>query len=99
MVFVNTSLENAQARNDKRARKLPPEIVKGDWDASQKNANKFRAMFKKDFVEISNDDDVKSLEKKADQLYSKLLTWTSKFPSNKMAMAWREQELLKKKSK
>jgi len=99
MVFVNTSLDNAQARNDMRARKLPPEIVKGDWDASQKNASKFRAMFKKDFVEITNNDDVKSLEKKADQLYSKLLTWTSKFPSNKMAMAWREQELLKKKSK
>ena len=56
-------------------------------------------MFKKDFVEITNDDDVKSLEKKADSLYSKLLTWTSKFPSNKMAMAWREQELLKKKTK
>ena len=56
-------------------------------------------MFKKDFVEISNDDDVKSLEKKADSLYSKLLTWTSKFPSNKLAMQWRERELLMKKSK
>ena len=99
MIFVNTSLENAQARNDMRSRKLPKEIVQGDWEASQKNANKFRAMFKKDFVEITNDDDVKSLEKKADGLYSKLLTWTSKFPSNKMAMQWREQELLKKKSK
>ena len=97
MIFVNTSLDNAQKRNDMRARKLPPEIVKGDWEASQKNANKFRAMFKKDFVEITNDDDVKSLEKKADSLYSKLLTWTSKFPSNKMAMQWRERELLKKK--
>ena len=63
----------------------------------QKNANKFRAMFKRDFVEITNDDDVKSLEKKADSLYSKLLTWTSKFPSNKMAMQWKERELLKKK--
>ena len=99
MIFVNTSLENAKARNDMRSRKLPKEIVQGDWEASQKNANKFRSMFKKDFVEITNDDDVKSLEKKADGLYSKLLTWTSKFPSNKMAMQWREQELLKKKSK
>ena len=99
MIFVNTSLDNAQKRNDMRSRKLPPEIVKGDWEASQKNANKFRAMFKKDFVEISNDDDVKSLEKKADSLYSKLLTWTSKFPSNKLATQWKERELLMKKSK
>ena len=56
-------------------------------------------MFKRDFVEITNDDDVKSLEKKEDSLYSKLLTWTSKFPSNKLAMQWRERELLMKKSK
>ena len=44
--------------------KLPKEIVQGDWVLSQKNANKFRTMFKRDFVEITNDDDVKSLEKK-----------------------------------
>ena len=92
-------IKNAQKRNDMRARKLPPEIVKGDWDNAQKNANIFRKMFGKDFVEVSNDDDVKSLEKKTDQLYSKLLSWTSKFPGNKMATRWREQELLMKKSK
>ena len=96
---INLALDNAQKRNDMRARKLPPEIVQGDWEASQKNANKFRAMFKKDFVEITNDDDVRSLEKKADSLYSKLLSWTSKFPGNKTATRWREQELLMKKSK
>ena len=28
MIFVSASLENAQKRNEKRARKLPPEIVK-----------------------------------------------------------------------
>ena len=32
MIFVNTSLENAQARNDMRSRKLPKEIVQGDWE-------------------------------------------------------------------
>ena len=41
MIFVNTSLENAQTRNDMRGRKLPKEIVQGDWEISQKNANKF----------------------------------------------------------
>ena len=35
MVFVRTSLENAQKRNDMRARKLPPEIVKGDWEKTR----------------------------------------------------------------
>ena len=99
MVFVNANLENAQARNAMRSRKLPKEIVKGDWDNAQKNAKIFRAMFKKDFVEIQNDDTPADLNKKADSLYSKLLGWTTRFPNNKMAQSWREQELLKKKSK
>ena len=98
MIFVNANLENAQKRNAMRARKLPPEIVKGDWDNAQKNAQYFRALFGKNFMEIANDDDVKSLQKKTDKVYSKLLTWTSKFPSNKMSIKWRENELLKKKS-
>ena len=36
MIYVSASLDNAQKRNEKRARKLPPEIVKGDWDAAFK---------------------------------------------------------------
>lgn len=99
MVFVNANLENAQARNAMRSRKLPKEIVQGDWENSQKNAKAFRAMFKKDFVEIQNDDTPADLNKKADSLYSKLLGWTSRFPNNKASQSWREQELLKKKSK
>ena len=97
MVFVNASLDNAQKRNQLRARKLPPEIVKGDWDAAQKNAAEYKSIFKKDFIEIKNDDDLASLDKKANTLYGKLMTWTSKFPSNKLALKWRERMLLRKK--
>jgi predicted kinase len=97
MVFVNASLDNAQKRNELRARKLPPEIVKGDWDAAQKNAKEYKSIFNKDFIEIKNDDDIASLDKKANTLYGKLLTWTSKFPSNKLALKWRERMLLRKK--
>ncbi len=85
MVYVNTSLENAQARNAQRERKLPPEIVKGDWENAQKNANKYKKLFKKDFIEITNDDDVRALENKANTLYTKLMSWTSSFPTNKLA--------------
>ena len=55
-------------------------------------------MFKKDFVEVMNDDDLDTLVKKANKLYSKLLTWSSAFPGNKIATKWKEQELLSKKS-
>jgi len=94
MIFVNASLENALARNNKRQRKLPDHIVQGDWDNAQKNANQLKKIFKRDFVEIRNDDDLKALEGKATKLFSKMMQWTSKFPGNKLATAWREQELM-----
>ena len=97
MIFVRTSLENAQKRNDMRARKLPPEIVKGDWEKAMKASDTFKKLFGRDFVEITNDDDVASLDRKASMLYSRMLTWTSKYPSNKLALKWRERMLLQKK--
>ena len=97
MVFVRTSLENAQKRNDMRARKLPPEIVKGDWEKAMKSAKEYKSLFKKDFIEITNDDTVQALDAKANQLFSKMMTWTSKYPSNKQALKWRERMLLRKK--
>ena len=46
MIYVSASLDNAQARNaTRRARKLPPEIVKQDWDAMHKRMHN---QFKKD---------------------------------------------------
>lgn len=98
MVFVNTSLENALARNQMRPRKLRDDIVKNDWNNAQKNMREFSKLFGKDFIEIRNDDDMKTLDKKAMSLYRKMLSWTSRFPSNKIANKWRETELLKKKS-
>jgi predicted kinase len=99
MVFVNASLDNAQKRNDLRSRKLPAEIVKGDWDAAQKNAKEYKSLFGKDFVEIKNDDDLASLDKKANSLYSKLLGWSTSFPKNKLALQWKQRELDAKRTK
>ena len=98
MIFVSASLENAQKRNEMRARKLPPEIVKKDWEASRKNADLFKSMFKKDFVEVTNDDDIGTLEKKANKLYARLLGWSTSFPKNKLALAWKQAELDAKRS-
>ena len=98
MVYVNASLENAQARNAKRARKLPPEIVKQDWDAAQKNVKSYQGIFGKDFVEIRNDDDLKSLQSKTQKLFGKLMSWSTAFPGNKKATAWKQAELQARKS-
>jgi hypothetical protein len=55
-------------------------------------------IFKGDFLSVSNDDDLKSLQTKANKLYAKLLRWTTSFPSNKLAKKWKDQELQLKKS-
>ena len=96
MVFVNASLNNAQKRNEMRARKLPPQIVQKDWDKAQKNANEYKKIFGKNFVEITNDEGIKELENKANRLYGKLMSWSSQFPGNTKAIQWKEQELLYK---
>jgi predicted kinase len=93
MIFVNASLENAQKRNEMRARKLPKEIVQKDWETAQKNMNDLKKIFGRNFVEVKNDDDLASLEKKANSLYAKLMGWTTSFPKNKIAMKWKSYEL------
>ena len=45
MVFVNTSLEVALARNEKRARSVQPSIAKKSWQDVQNNMGKFQNFF------------------------------------------------------
>jgi len=45
MLFVNTDLEVAQQRNQKRARRLPAEIVSKMWNTVQSNLMKFQQVF------------------------------------------------------
>ena len=45
MVFVNTSLEVAIERNDKRERVLPEQIVKDMWHEVQSNLGHFQKLF------------------------------------------------------
>jgi predicted kinase len=54
MVFVNTSLEVAQARNAKRDRTLPETLVTQIWKSCQENLGKFQTMFSGRFVIVDN---------------------------------------------
>ena len=64
MIFVNTSLEFAQQRNEARPRKLAPDIVQTEWEKVQKNMKTMKTLFGKDFMTITNDDTLDALEKK-----------------------------------
>jgi predicted kinase len=54
MIFVNTSLEVAQARNLQRDRTLPADLVTQIWKSCQENLGKFQTMFSGDFVIVDN---------------------------------------------
>lgn len=97
MVYVKTSLKNALKRNQMRPRKLRDEIVVNDWNNAEKNAKGFKQMFGRDFIEVVNDDDLATLDTKANKLFGKMMTWTSKFPTNSKAQEWKQSELTKKK--
>jgi predicted kinase len=57
MVFVNTSLEIAQARNAKRSRSLPESLVNDIWKECQHNLGAFQTLFSGNFRIIDNTKD------------------------------------------
>ena len=60
MVFINTDLEVALARNMTRKRKIPEDIVEQKWRESQRNIGAFQSVFGPEkFVVVDNSSDVK----------------------------------------
>ena len=94
MVFVNTSLETALARNQNRARSVPPKIAEQGWKDVQANLGKFQSFFSPaNFFIVDNNDDQEDLM----QMSTKLITRAIKKPvNNPIAKAWIANELKKK---
>ena len=63
MVFVNTSLEVAQARNAKRSRSLPESLVNEIWKECQHNLGAFQTLFSGNFRIIDNTKDGNNITK------------------------------------
>ena len=59
MIFVYTSLEVAQANNQRRDRVLDPKIVETAWKDVQKNIGRLTNLFKGSFQIVDNDKDEK----------------------------------------
>ena len=94
MIFVNTSLDVALERNQKRPRKLPEPIVVKSWNNVQKNIGKFQNLFRDRFIIVDNNDpnEPPHLEvfKRVKQLANKKVT-------NGIAKRWIANELEMKK--
>ena len=94
MVFVNTSLEVALARNEARPRSVKPTIVKKSWQDVQNNMGKFQNFFGPSrFFIVDNN----GVEEDMLQISTKIIRRAiSKSVKNVIAAAWITNELKKK---
>lgn len=91
MLFVNTSEEVAQERNNKRARSIPSEMVTKMWQAVQQNLMKFQQLFgASNFHVVDNSGGLEDPERKenfnaVDRAIDKFLLSS---PSDRRAKQW-----------
>ena len=99
MVFVNTTLEVAQKRNQERDRILPPKLLEKSWKDVQSNLGKFQNLFKQNFLIVDNSQYLKPQEaqKKFASLVRKGVSKFLKLPiKNKLAKRWIKTTNIKK---
>ena len=97
MVFVNTTLEVAMARNNERPRKLPDAIVIQNHKEVQGNIGKLQNMFSaSNFVIIDNN---KVREDVNVKVYKAVRKMVNRDPQSQVAKDWIKRELDKKSGK
>ena len=94
MIYVNTSIDTALARNAKRARSVPESIVVKSWNDVQSNIGKFNNMFRQGMIIVDNNDADEDI---LDEVWKRVLGLLKKKVSNTRAQNWISMELAKKK--
>ena len=86
MVFVNTSLEVAQQRNEMRARQLEKSEVTKMWNAVQENVGKFQSYFGRgNFLVVDNNSAGEDI---FTQVFVEIGKLIKQKPSSRAANAW-----------
>jgi len=87
MIFVNTDLDTAKARNAARSRSLPDTEVESMWNGVQKNIGKFQNFFGTKMFVIDNSEG-SNFEGAVTSTYRKISTWAKVTPTNPEAKSW-----------
>jgi shikimate kinase len=87
MIFVNTDLDTAKARNNQRARSLPDSEVESMWNGVQKNIGKFQNFFGTKMFIVDNSTEA-NVEGGITSVYRKISAWSKVTPTNPEAKAW-----------
>ena len=101
MVFVNTSLEVAQARNKERDRVLPEKIVKQSWTDTRKNLGAYKALFGGNFALVDNSQflDEKEAKRKFNGLAKNYIQqWSTEPIKNPIGQKWVQDQFKLKKA-
>ena len=95
MVFVNTSLEVALARNARRERNIPEYITTNSWNGVQSNMGKFQRLFgMSNFIVVDNNKSDLELTTLTMNRVSKIVRKFIKSPvANYRAKQWMKKEL------
>ena len=95
MVFVNTSLEVALARNARRERTIPEYITTNSWNGVQSNMGRFQRLFgMSNFIVVDNNKSDLELTTLTMNRVSKVVRKFIKSPvSNYRAKQWMKKEL------
>lgn len=87
MIFVNTDLDTAKARNRMRSRSLPDSEVETMWHGVQKNIGKFQNFFGNRMHIIDNSEG-SNFEGAVMGAYRKISSWSKSTPTNPEAKSW-----------
>jgi len=91
MIFVNTSLEVAQARNKERDRVLPEKILKKSWEDTRKNLGGYKALFSGNFALVDNSQflDADEAKRKFNGLAKNYIQqWSTEPIKNQIGQKW-----------
>ena len=93
MIFVNTSLDVALERNEKRARTVPESVAIKSWNDVQRNIGKFSQYFRQNFVVVDNNDPLENDGMVFNSVFKQIKSLANKRIYNKIAYKWIGDEL------
>jgi shikimate kinase len=91
MIFVNTDLDTALARNKARKRTLPDEDVTKMWKAVQNNIGKFQAYYGDKFIVVDNSEGA-DYNTNVMNAYRKMSKWIKTAPKTPQSKKWIAQQ-------
>jgi len=95
MIMVNTSLEQATTLNQKRARRLPDEVVRDMWHTVQNNLMQFQQVFgAANFHVVDNTmgQENKERQENFNTVYKNVQKFLNSPPNSRQAKAWLDSQ-------